>query len=148
MEQFKNRSFLKLLDYTPEEINVLLKLSAELKAKKDEIFGREEFEVLSENEAFAELKNDMDNLTVEEIESRAKQIFADHVIANGQFALNKGEVENKTKKIGFNFTIIIQNSTDFLLNQSNVSGTFFLKKMPPFYTKMSVKWGTSVSGKN
>ena len=34
MEQFKNRSFLKLLDYTPEEINELLKLSAELKAKK------------------------------------------------------------------------------------------------------------------
>ena len=34
MEQFKDRSFLKLLDYTPEEINELLKLSAELKAKK------------------------------------------------------------------------------------------------------------------
>ena len=34
MEQFKNRSFLKLLDYTPEEINELLKFSAELKAKK------------------------------------------------------------------------------------------------------------------
>ncbi|MBE6540041.1 MAG: ornithine carbamoyltransferase [Ruminococcaceae bacterium] len=34
MEQFKNRSFLKLLDYTPKEINELLKLSAELKAKK------------------------------------------------------------------------------------------------------------------
>ena len=34
MEQFKNRSFLKLLDYTPDEINELLKLSAELKAKK------------------------------------------------------------------------------------------------------------------
>ena len=34
MEQFKNRSFLKLLDYTPEEIYELLKLSAELKAKK------------------------------------------------------------------------------------------------------------------
>ena len=31
---FKNRSFLKLLDYTPEEIGALLALSAELKAKK------------------------------------------------------------------------------------------------------------------
>ncbi len=30
----KNRSFLKLLDYTPEEINTLLDLSADLKAKK------------------------------------------------------------------------------------------------------------------
>ena len=31
---FKNKSFLKLLDFTPEEINALLDLSAELKAKK------------------------------------------------------------------------------------------------------------------
>ena len=31
---FKGRSFLKLLDYTPEEIGALLDLSAELKAKK------------------------------------------------------------------------------------------------------------------
>ena len=31
---FKNRSFLKLLDYTPDEIGALLDLSAELKAKK------------------------------------------------------------------------------------------------------------------
>ena len=30
----KNRDFLKLLDYTPEEISCLLDLSAELKAKK------------------------------------------------------------------------------------------------------------------
>ena len=77
--------------------------AAELKANKDAIFGREEFEVLGENENFIELKNNMDNFSVEEIESKVKQIFADHVISNGQFALNKGEVENKTKKIGFNF---------------------------------------------
>ncbi len=31
---FKNRSFLKLLDYTPDEIDALLNLSADLKAKK------------------------------------------------------------------------------------------------------------------
>ena len=31
---FKNRSFLKLLDFTPAEIHALLELSAELKAKK------------------------------------------------------------------------------------------------------------------
>lgn len=31
---FKGKSFLKLLDFTPEEINYLLELSAELKAKK------------------------------------------------------------------------------------------------------------------
>ena len=31
---FKGRSFLKLLDFTPEEIAYLLDLSADLKAKK------------------------------------------------------------------------------------------------------------------
>ena len=34
MSNFKNRNFLKLLDYTPAEIQQLLDLSAELKAKK------------------------------------------------------------------------------------------------------------------
>lgn len=34
MTEFKGKSFLKLLDFTPEEINKLLELSAELKAKK------------------------------------------------------------------------------------------------------------------
>ena len=32
--EFKNRSFLKLLDFTPEEIGALLELSADLKARK------------------------------------------------------------------------------------------------------------------
>lgn len=77
--------------------------AAEVKANKDAIFAREEFAVLSENEAFAALKKDMDNFTAEEIEAKAKQIFADHVISNGQFALNKGETKKETKKIGFNY---------------------------------------------
>ncbi len=34
MTEFKNKSFLKLLDFTPAEINKLLDLSADLKAKK------------------------------------------------------------------------------------------------------------------
>ena len=34
MSNFKNRNFLKLLDFTPAEINELLQLSADLKAKK------------------------------------------------------------------------------------------------------------------
>ena len=76
--------------------------AAALKAEKDAIFEREEFDVLSDNEAFAELKNDMDNFTVEEIESKAKQIFADYVISKGQFAMNKNE-HKESKKIGFNF---------------------------------------------
>lgn len=34
MNEFKNRSFLKLLDYSPEEIGKLIDLAADLKAKK------------------------------------------------------------------------------------------------------------------
>jgi hypothetical protein len=78
--------------------------AAELKALKDAIFGREEFSVLAENEAFIELQNAMDNFTVEEIESKAKQIFADHVIKNGQFAMNKTAEPKESNKIGFNYT--------------------------------------------
>ena len=33
MTNFKNRNFLKLLDYTPAEIQELLDLAADLKAK-------------------------------------------------------------------------------------------------------------------
>ena len=33
----KNRDFLKLLDFTPEEITYLLDLAAELKAKKKKL---------------------------------------------------------------------------------------------------------------
>ena len=41
---FKGRSFLKLLDYTPEEIGALIDLAAELKA----IFGEDFFEIVTE----------------------------------------------------------------------------------------------------
>ena len=78
--------------------------AAELKAQKDAIFERKAFKALEGNEAFSALKAEMNNFTVEEIEAKAKQIFADHVIANGQFALEKEEAEEKKpSKIGFNF---------------------------------------------
>lgn len=76
-----------------------------LRATKNAIFGREEFAILTENEEFIALQKDMDNFTVEEIEAKVKQIFADHVISQGQFALKKGEETTQpVKKIGFNFT--------------------------------------------
>ena len=48
----KGRSFLTLKDFTPEEIEYLVDLAAELKAKKDAIFAKEEYSILSEDEAF------------------------------------------------------------------------------------------------
>ena len=76
--------------------------AAELKAKKDAIFGKEEYSVLADNEAFNALKADADKFSIEEVEAKAKAIFADHVIETGTFSA-KSE-ENKTSKtIGFNF---------------------------------------------
>ena len=76
--------------------------AAELKAKKDAILGKEEYSVLADNEAFNALKADADKFSIEEVEAKAKAIFADHVIETGTF-IAKSE-ENKTSKtIKFNF---------------------------------------------
>ena len=78
--------------------------AAEQKAAKDAIFNRKEFGVIAENEKFVELKNNSEKFSVDEIEEKCKTIFADHVIANGQFSLNKESNDNKQTKIGFNFS--------------------------------------------
>jgi hypothetical protein len=75
--------------------------AAELKAKKDAIFAREEYLVLAEDEAFKALITDADKFSVDEVEAKAKAIFADYVIKTGEFSANKEEKKNKT--LGFNF---------------------------------------------
>ena len=75
--------------------------AAEIKAKKDEIFAREEYSVLAEDEAFKSLIDDSINFSVEEVEAKAKAIFADHVIKTGEFS---AKTENgSTKTLGLNF---------------------------------------------
>lgn len=75
--------------------------AAELKAKKDFILAREEYSVLAEDEAFKTLIADAEKFSVEEVEVKAKSIFADYVIKTGEFS-TKTET-NKTKTLGFNF---------------------------------------------
>lgn len=75
--------------------------AAELKAKKDDIFAREEYSVLAEDEAFKALIADAEKFTLEEVEAKAKAIFADYVIKTGEFSV-KNEV-NKPNTLGFNF---------------------------------------------
>ena len=77
--------------------------AAELKAQKDAIFAREEYSVLVEDEAFKTLISDAETFSVEEIETKAKAIFADHVIKMGTFSA-KNEEESKPKTLGFNFS--------------------------------------------
>ena len=76
--------------------------AAELKAKKDAIFAREEYSVLADNEAFKALIDDAETFSIEEVEAKAKAIFADHIIAVGTFSASVEGV-NKPQTIGLNF---------------------------------------------
>lgn len=76
--------------------------ASELKAKKDAIFSRDEYSVLVEDEAFKTLMADADKFSVEEVEAKAKAIFADHVIKTGTFS-KPTEDAKKVKSVGFNF---------------------------------------------
>ena len=73
-----------------------------LKAEKDAIFAREEYSVLVDDEAFKSLMSDAEKYSVEEIETKLKSVFADHVIKSGTFSA-KNDSEAKTKTIGLNF---------------------------------------------
>ena len=76
--------------------------AAELKAKKDAIFARSEYSVLADDEAFKTLVADAEKFSVEEVEAKAKAIFADYVIKTGTFSA-KDDGEKKPKVLGFNF---------------------------------------------
>lgn len=76
--------------------------AAELKAKKDAIFARSEYSVLTEDEAFKTLVADAEKYSVDEVEAKAKAIFADYVIKTGTFSA-KDDGEKKPKVLGFNF---------------------------------------------
>lgn len=68
-----------------------------LQTQKDEILNDEKYAVLNGNEQFEQLKKDAKNFSVQDVEIKAKLIFADAVMADGE------KLEKKTKKIGFNF---------------------------------------------
>ena len=76
--------------------------AAELKAKKDAIFARKEYSVLADNEAFKALQADAENFSIDEVEMKAKSIFADYVINMGTFSTSD-DAANKPKTIGINF---------------------------------------------
>lgn len=73
--------------------------SSILKAQKDEVFAREQFSVLVDNEQFKQLKADADNFSVEEIETKVKCIYADFMAENGNFS-SKKLMKNSMSKIG------------------------------------------------
>ena len=72
------------------------------KAQKDAIFARSEYSVLSDDEAFKTLVSDSEKFSVDEVEAKAKAIFADYVIKTGTFSA-KDDGEKKPNVIGINF---------------------------------------------
>ena len=76
--------------------------AAQLQAQKDAIFAKSEYSVLAEDEAFQALVVDAEKYSVDEVEAKAKAIFADYVIKTGTFSA-KDDGEKKPKVLGFNF---------------------------------------------
>ena len=73
-------------------------IAAQEQAKKDAILNDEKYSEIADTEQFAELKKDAAKFSVEELETKAKLIFADVVMAKGE------HIEKKVNKIGFNFS--------------------------------------------
>lgn len=74
---------------------------AELKAQKDEVLSKAEYECLAENEEFNKLVSEAENYSVEEIKVKADLIFAAHMKSTMEF--NAKTEDKKVKTIGFNF---------------------------------------------
>jgi hypothetical protein len=74
----------------------------ELKAQKDAVFAKAEYECLADDEAFKQLKADADNYSVEELSTKADLCFAAHVKAAGTFSA-KVEEKKAPKTIGVSF---------------------------------------------
>lgn len=60
----------------------------ELHSKKESLLADKKYSVLAENESFVELKKNMDNYSLDDLETKAKVIFADYVASVGNFSLN------------------------------------------------------------
>lgn len=69
-------------------------------AERDAMLSDEKYSVLAENEAFTELKKNMDNYSLADLEKEAKVIFADYVSSVGTFSMNDSN-KKSTSKIRF-----------------------------------------------
>lgn len=76
--------------------------AAELKAKKDAIFAREEYSSIVETKAFKKLMEDSANYTLEECEQKANSILEDCNDYITNFVAKDNET-NKPKALGLNF---------------------------------------------
>ena len=71
-----------------------------IKAQKNEILDKAEYECLADNAEFAQLKSDMDKFSVDEISTKADLIFAAHMKSKMEFSA-KDEGKKKPQVLGF-----------------------------------------------
>ena len=76
--------------------------ASKLKAQKDAVLAKEEYECLKEEDGFKKLVEDADKFSVEELTTKADLLFAAHVKAVGAFSAKKEE-KRAPKTIGVNF---------------------------------------------
>lgn len=74
-------------------------LVAQEQAQKDAILNDEKYADIANTEAFAELRKNSGKFSVTEVEQKAKVIFADEVMAKGNYSAG----EKKNTKVMFNF---------------------------------------------
>lgn len=99
-EEYKNSH-----SHTNEEFDELQRYhdNAEFEkihAERDAMLSDEKYSVLAENEAFTELKKNMDNYSIADLEKEAKVIFADYVSSVETFSMNDSN-KKSTSKIRF-----------------------------------------------
>lgn len=99
-EEYKNTH-----SHTNEEFDELQKYHDDaefdkIHAERETMLSDEKYSVLAENEAFAELKKNMDNYSLADLEKEAKVIFADYVSSVGTFSMNDSN-KKSTSKIRF-----------------------------------------------
>lgn len=99
-EEYKNSH-----SHTNEEFDELQKYHDDaefekIHAKRDAMLSDEKYSVLAENDAFVELKKNMDNYSLADLEKEAKVIFADYVSSVGTFSMNDSN-KKSTSKIRF-----------------------------------------------
>lgn len=99
-EEYKNSH-----SHTNEEFDELQKYHDDaefekIHAERDSMLSDEKYSVLAENDAFVELKKNMDNYSLADLEKEAKVIFADYVSSVGTFSTNDSN-KKSTSKIRF-----------------------------------------------
>jgi hypothetical protein len=71
----------------------------ELHSQREEILADAKYSVLSDNEAFTELKNNMDNYSLADLEKEAKVIMGEFALNGGKLSFSDDEKTEKTPSV-------------------------------------------------